>query len=156
MTHLPFSSMLVTRTTQFCCSGRDAGERFLVHLASPHSRQLTWIERQGWGSQGYSVFGGGGLAGVPCRNQVSCLAWLDAAHDWVLLRASFWILQLSVPSHSCPNNPFPWKPVPAAGEELGLGCDRDGQWVAEDKQSGVWASMGKHGHRAQPVICQSL
>lgn len=84
----------------------------------------------------------GELAGVPCFNQVSCLAWLDAAHDCVLLRASFWILQLSLPSHSCPNNPFPWKPVPAAGEELGLGCDRDGQWVAEDKQSGVWASMG--------------
>lgn len=143
VTHLPFNSMLVTRTTQFCCAGRNAGERFLIHLASPHFRQLIWIERQGWGSWGYSVSRRGRLVGAWCCNQVSCLTWLDAAHDCVLLRASFWIiLQLSLPSHSCPNNPFPWKPVPAAGEELGLGCDRDGQWVVEGKPSGVWASVG--------------
>lgn len=109
----------------------------------PISDNLTWIERQGWGSSGYSVVRWSRLIGVRCRNQVSCLAWLGAAHDCGLLRASFWIiLQLSLPSHSCPNNPFPWKPVPAAGEELGLGCDRDGQWVVEGKPSGVWASVG--------------
>lgn len=99
----------------------------------------------GSGCLGLQHFQRGGLVGALCRNQVSCLAWLDADHDCALLQASFWILQLSLPSHSCPNNPFPWKPVPAAGEELGLGCDRDGQWVVEDKPSGVWASWTSTG-----------
>lgn len=61
MTHLPFNSMLVTRTTQFCCAGRDAWGRFLVQLASPHFRQLTWIERHCWGSWGHSIFREEGL-----------------------------------------------------------------------------------------------
>lgn len=72
-------------------------------------------------------------------------AWLGTAHNGgVMLQAPSLILRHSLSSHSCSNNPFPWKLVPAAGEELGLGCDRDRQWVVEDKAEwgGGWTSMG--------------
>ena len=99
---------------------------------------LDWTPGLAW--LGLQCFQGSLLE---CSSVTRSPAWLDTAHNCVMLPAPSLILRHSLSSHSCPNNPFPWKLVPAAGEELGLGCDRDRQWVVEDKAE--WG-VDNHGH----------